>query len=287
MKQMTIRDLKIYFKDKSTIFFSLLGVLIIWFLFVFFLGDQMESGFVGVANADEIVSSWVVSGMLAACSVTTSLGAYGVMVEDKTNKCIKDFYSSPLKRSDIAGGYMITGIVVSFIMSCATLILGEIYIVTNGGSLIYGTTLLQVFGVMLLSSFSSSALVCFIVTFVKNVNTFVTISVSLGTLVGFLIGAYIAIGSLPVGIQWVIKLFPPSHSAVIYRQLLMNEPMAEGIGNTPVGTQTLAEIKELLGVTFTYGTYVCEMWVHALVLLLSGLLFYGLAILKMSLKTKN
>lgn len=109
MKYMIKRNLKIYFKDKGAVFFSLLGVAIIFCLFIFFIGDSITEGLDFLDNADYVMNSWVVAGMLASSAITTSMGAYAVMVNDKEKKCIKDFYSSPLKRSSVTAGYMLAG----------------------------------------------------------------------------------------------------------------------------------------------------------------------------------
>lgn len=50
LKAMVIRNLKLFFRDKAAVFFSLLGVLIIIFLYVLFLGtlvmDQTQIIFI-------------------------------------------------------------------------------------------------------------------------------------------------------------------------------------------------------------------------------------------------
>ena len=285
MKQMTIRGLKIFFKDKGCVFFSLLGVIIIFCLFVFFIGDSLTQGLDFLDTAEYVMNSWVIAGMMASSAITTSMGAYAVMVADREHKCMKDFYSSPLKRSSVTAGYMCTGLIVSIIMSILTFLFGEIYIFASGGELVGFVTMVRIFGVILLSSFSSSAMVCFIVSFVKTLNTYTTISILLGTLIGFLVGAYICIGSLPDGVQWVIKCFPCAHAAVLFRQLLMADGMATGFADLADTAQN--EFQNQLGVTFQYGDWKPEAWFHVLVLLGTGILFYLLAIINMSRKTKK
>ena len=285
MTQMTVRGLKIFFKDKGGVFFSLLGVIIIFCLFIFFIGDSITEGLDFLSNSEYVMNSWVVAGMLASSAITTSMGAYAVMVSDREHKCIKDFYSSPLKRRSIAAGYMFTGFIISVIMSVVTLVFGEIYIVANGGELLDPVTICKVFGAILLSAFASSAMVCFIISFVKTGNTYTTISIILGTLIGFLIGAYICIGDMPEGVQWVIKCFPCAHAAVLFRQLLMADGMAEGFADLP--DQALTEFKETTGVTFRYSDWQPEMWFHVVVLVGTGVLFYLLAIINMSRKAKK
>lgn len=290
MTHMTKRGLKIFFKDKGGVFFSLLGVIIIFCLFIFFIGDAVTEGLEFLDNADYVMNSWVVAGMLASSAITTSMGAYAVMVSDRENKCIKDFYSSPLKRSAVAAGYMATGFTVSIIMSIVTLIFGEIYIVATGGEMVGFLTLLKLLGVILLSSFASSAMVCFIISFVKTGNTYTTISIILGTLIGFLIGAYVPMGELPEGVQWVVKCFPCAHAAVLFRQLLMGSAMDAGFVLSP--KMEYPELQRTVfenevGVTFEYGSWTAEPWFHILVLVATGVLFYLLAIISMSRKAKK
>lgn len=285
MSQMTMRGLKIFFKDKSAVFFSLLGVIIIFCLFIFFIGDSITQGLDFLDNAEYVMNSWVVAGMLASSAITTSMGAYAIMVSDRENKSIKDFYSSPIKRRSITAGYMCTGLIISIIMSIVIFIFGEVYIIFSGGEMINFDTMIKVLGVILLSSFASSAIVCFIVSFVKTSNAYTTISIILGTLIGFLVGSYITIGNLSETVQWLIKCFPCAHAAVLFRQLLMAEGMASGFSDLPA--TTLIEFKNELGVTFEYGAWKPGVEFHILVLLITGIVFYFLAIINMSRKAKK
>ncbi len=290
MIQMTQRGLKFFFKDKGGVFFSLLGVIIIFALFIFFIGDAVTEGLDYLDNKDYVMNSWVVAGMLASSAITTSMGAYAVMVSDRENKCIKDFYSSPLKRRSVAAGYMCTGFIISVIMSVVTFIFGEIYIVATGGELVGFGTLVKLLGVILLSSFAASAMVCFLISFVKTSNTYTTISIILGTLIGFLIGAYITIGGLPEGVQWVIKCFPCAHAAVLFRLLLMGDAMDAGFvlsDDIPYPDIFRAEFEKEVGVVFEYGDWMPEPWFHVLVLVATGVVFYLLAIIGMSRKAKK
>lgn len=232
-----------------------------------------------------MMHAWVVSGMLASAALTTSMGAYGVMVSDRENKCIKDFYSSPIKRSAVTGGYMVTGFIVSVIMSVFTLVFGEIYMALGGQAVTDPSVLLKVFGVILLSSFASSAMVCFIISFLRTNNSYTMISILLGTLIGFLVGSYVTIGALPEGVQWAVKCFPCAHAAALYRQLLMDSFMNSQFSS--LSESALAEFKESVGVVFVYGDKTASAWVSAAVLLITGIVFYFLAILNMNRKERQ
>ena len=135
--------------------------------------------------------------------MTSTLGAFGVMVEDRAKKISRDFSVSPLRRGDIAGGYILCSVCVGIIMSLVALVIGELYIVAAGGELLPMENMLQVIGGIFLSVFSSSSIVLFIVSFFKSQNAFGTASTIIGTLIGFLTGVYIPIGSLPDAVQAV------------------------------------------------------------------------------------
>ena len=277
MKIMVKRNLKIYFQDKAAVFFSMLSVIIIFALYIFFIGDSISSGLKFLPHPNRLMRAWMLAGMLASASITTSLGAYGVMISDRENKTIKDFYSSPVSRRQIAGGYIITGFIISIIMSIFTLIFGEIYMGMIGGAVLDMDILLKLFGVIVLSAFASSAIASFIISFLKTNSAYSAASMIVGTLIGFLVGAYIPIGNLPENVQWLVKYFPCAHSAVLYRQLLMESSIKENFANQP--TEVLKETKEILGVVFVYNGHTASAWMSVVALLITGVVFYLLAVL--------
>lgn len=277
MKIMVKRNLKIYFQDKAAVFFSMLSVIIIFALYIFFIGDSISSGLKFLPHPNRLMRAWMLAGMLASASITTSLGAYGVMISDRENKTIKDFYSSLVSRRQIAGGYIITGFIISIIMSIFTLIFGEIYMGMIGGAVLDMDILLKLFGVIVLSAFASSAIASFIISFLKTNSAYSAASMIVGTLIGFLVGAYIPIGNLPENVQWLVKYFPCAHSAVLYRQLLMESSIKENFANQP--TAVLKETKEILGVVFVYNGHTASAWMSVVALLITGVVFYLLAVL--------
>ncbi|MCI6052908.1 MAG: ABC transporter permease [Limosilactobacillus mucosae] len=277
MKIMVKRNLKIYFQDKASVFFSMLSVIIIFALYIFFIGDSISSGLKFLPHPNRLMRAWMLAGMLASASITTSLGAYGVMISDRENKTIKDFYSSPVSRRQIAGGYIITGFIISIIMSIFTLIFGEIYMGMIGGAVLDMDILLKLFGVIVLSAFASSAIASFIISFLKTNSAYSAASMIVGTLIGFLVGAYIPIGNLPENVQWLVKYFPCAHSAVLYRQLLMESSIKENFANQT--TAVLKETKEILGVVFVYNGHTASAWMSVVALLITGVVFYLLAVL--------
>jgi len=67
------RNLTVFFRDKAAVFFSLLSALIVFGLYVFFLGDLWTSNLNTIANGREIMDSWLTAGLLTVTSFTTAM----------------------------------------------------------------------------------------------------------------------------------------------------------------------------------------------------------------------
>ena len=283
----TIRNLRVFFKDKSSVFFSLLAVFIIIGLYALFLGDVWLNSLegTGMIGVRYLMDSWIMAGLLAVTSVTTTMGAYGILVEDRAKKIDKDFRASPVSRRSIVGGYIANAILVGIVMSLITVVLAEIYIVAGGGQLMSFPTLCRVLLLIVLATLTNSSMVLFLVSFFKSVNAFATASTVLGTLIGFLTGIYLPIGNLPEGVQWVVKLFPVSHAAVLFRQVMMAKPLAASFEGAPA--QSLEEFEEMMGITFFFGQTEVAPWMSVLILLGTGAVFFALALLQLSRKRKT
>ncbi len=276
------RNVRLFFRDRSAVFFSLLAVLIIIGLYALFLGDVWLSEFPDSDSARFLMDSWLISGLLAVTSVTTTLGAFGIMVEDKAKKIAKDFYSAPIKRSSISGGYLMSVVIIGMIMSVVSLVLSEIYVLANGGQLPGVWELTQVLGLIVLATLSNTALMFFIVSFFKSMNAFTTASTIVGTLIGFIAGIYLPIGTLPEAVQTVVKVFPTSHAAALFRQVLMDAPMETAFAGAP--QQALDEFNGMMGVTYKFGDFSVTPLMSIGFLTLTGILFYLLAMMRMAKK---
>lgn len=71
------RNLLVFFKDKSSVFFSLFAVFIIIGLYALFLGDMMAEQVAGLENGRFVMDSWISAGLIAITPVTSTMGALG------------------------------------------------------------------------------------------------------------------------------------------------------------------------------------------------------------------
>lgn len=256
MLAFTKRNILLYFRDKMSISFSMLAVLILVGLYVFFLGDITSKGLPDFPSKTALLNAWFLAGILAVASTTTTLGAFGLLVEDRSSHRYKDFYASPVARPKLIGGYIGSALFIGTAMSLFTFIVAEVLFVISGEPPISWQYALRVCGVTVLAVTSSSAMVLFIVSFFKTSSAFAAASTVVGTLLGFLAGIYIPIGTLPEYLQTIVKLFPVSHSASLFRQILMDVPLVDAFSSAPI--EMKKDFMTLLGVQYEVNGKVIE-----------------------------
>ncbi len=276
------RNIKVYFRDKISVFFSFLSILIIIVLYALFLGSiqvrAIEETAGKVAGARFMVDSWIMAGIIAVSSITVALGSLGTMVDDQHKKILRDFIVAPIKRRQIVASYIITTFIITLMIGIFTLVIAQLYIVISGGEFISLIQLVKVLGIMLLCVFSSASLMFFVASFIKTTNAFATLSTIIGTMIGFLAGIYVPMGILPQAVQSVIKFVPISHGAALLRQVLMERPLEMVFEGAP--PSVMQSYMEFNGVVFKAGDNELSALAMILILAGSGVLFFGLSLIR-------
>ena len=278
------RNLKVFFRDKTAVFFSLLAVLIVLGLYIFFLGDVWVDSFPNIKGVKNLMNCWIIAGLIGVTSVTANMGAFGTMIEDKSKNKIKDFYVSPIKKSKIVGGYIISSFIVGSMMSVVTLIISQIYLVYSGVDVLNFKELTEVFLIILMTSLSNSAMILFIVSLFSSEKAFSTASTIVGTLIGFITGIYLPISMLPDSVQIIVKLFPTSHGISILRQIFMKKQMDISFADVP--TNYINEFKESMGVVYYINDKLVSNTTSISILIASTIIFFFLAVLILYKKKK-
>ncbi|NLU35908.1 MAG: ABC transporter permease [Clostridiales bacterium] len=282
MNSLLKRNLLVFFTDRSSVFFSLLAVFIILGLYILFLGDLIVDSMENVPGARFLIDSWIMAGLLAVTPVTTSLGAMGTIILDKKYGQYKDFAVAPMNRAAITAGYAVSGFIISVIMTLITFILAEIYIVIYGGELLPLKAVLKVLGLILFNTAFSSIMMFYLVSWFRSVGAYSAACNVVGTLIGFLTGIYIPIGNLPEAVQTVIKVFPPSHMAVLFRRIMMER--AESITFAGAPAEMLEKFRLEMGIVFKFGDTILSPGVSLLYVLFFLALFLILSLFRFAKK---
>lgn len=240
-----MRNLAIFFKDKMTVLLSFLAEFIMVGLYLLFLRDNLLTSFPQLKNAKQLMDIWMIAGVLGVASATTTMGAYGVMIDDKVKKINKDFYTAPVHKYKLLGGYLFSAVVIGLFMSLVILMISELYVINVYGIQLCGKRLMRILAILALCTIANSSLVLFFVSFLRSNTSLAACCTIIGALMGFLTGIYLPMGSLPESVQWIIKVFPVSHGVVLLRQELMKNPILHSFGNASAGAQ---QFREFMGV---------------------------------------
>jgi len=227
---------------------------------------------------DVLRNLWITAGILAIATVTTPMGVFIVIVNDRSKKINKRFYVSPLKRSHIANGYMFSAFVASIIAAVIMAVIMTIFILVSGGGFLTPIVYLQVFGIVMLASLSGTAMMGFIATFIKSHAVFTTISMILATLVGFLTGMYFP-GGTGGATDTAIILFPPTHGAMLLRRVMTEAQMQVTFDGAP--TEMVERFMENQWISGNLGSFEITPLISVKVLVITGFVFYGLSLLNM------
>ncbi|KPN95253.1 ABC transporter permease [Lysinibacillus sp. ZYM-1] len=231
------RNSKVFRRDKTQVFFSLLSVIIVIVLYAVFLQkmqvDAIERITVATPELITMVNEWLVAGLLSMIAVTTTLGAYGIAIKDQETKAQADFLTAPLSRATIQMSYVLNALIIGSVFSFIALIGCEIFIVATGGKLLSLEHFVQVLGILFLSVLLASVFNLFLSLFVSTQNAFSTLGTIVGTVLGFLCGVYVPLGALPGFAQNLIMYFPISHTTVLLRNTFMESSIANVFKDVP------------------------------------------------------
>lgn len=231
LAQLVRRALKVFLKDKMSVFLSLLAPLIVFMLYILFLGDiqtdaVMSSFPDGVELSEKsvkaFVDSWMIAGVLGVACITVSLTSNNIMVQDKCRGVINDFVASPVKKWVVTAGYFLFNYVVTAAICSVVYVVCLVYLAAAGEFFMSAADVFAVFGVLLFAALSSTLITVFIASLLRTESALAGMSGILSAAIGFLIGAYMPLSAFPTGIQYFSALLPGTHAAALFRGFLMD-----------------------------------------------------------------
>ena len=261
------RNFLLYFRNRSGVFFSLLGALISFILYIIFLQKNLTDAWAQLPNSAPMLNNWLMSGTLAVTGITTSLAALTQLVKDREHQVDQDLYLSDQGKWRLAFSYLTSAIIISFSMQIL------MYVLMCGYFREVPTLSLlpEVLLIMLLSSLLSSLVNAIFVYFFQSVDSLGKFSTIVGTASGFLVGTYVPLGVLPNFAQLLMKSTPATYIAALYRQVLMNETLSE----TFKGQDDLRqEFQEKMGVQLKWQELLTKENTYFIVL--GGILLVGI-----------
>lgn len=256
------RNFTLYFRNRSGVFFSLLGALISFLLYIIFLQKNLTDAWFQLPDKTSLLNNWLMGGTLAVTGITTSFTALTQMVQDRENQVDQDLFLTDLGNWGLQASYLISSIIISFVMQVFMFAVMSLYFKESPVI----SHLPEIALIMLLSSLISSLVNVLLIYRFQSVDSLGKLATIVGTASGFLVGTYIPIGVLPDFAQIIMKCTPATYIASLYRQVLMKEPLETTFtGNSGL----LQEFQEKMGIQINWQELLTKEETYFIVVIIS------------------
>ena len=172
------RNMKIYFGDRLSVFFSMMTPIIIFVLYLLFLkGSFLDGireasvGLEGLINdndIDTLVNAYLLSGVLGSSVITVSLHPLLTVIRDRENKIDYDISTTPMSRVSIALSYYFASLLPSVLLSAVILSAGLVILSFTGNLYLNIGDILLLYGTVVLGALSATSLFMLPVLFLKT-----------------------------------------------------------------------------------------------------------------------
>lgn len=223
------RNIKIYIRDKTAVFFSFLSVIILLVLYLLFLKNQYKMDFllelINEKQLDFLINGTIMGGILVINTLTIALGNLGNIVDDFHSNKIDSFVVTPTKPIRIVIAYYLSSFFITLVFTLLMWFLTVLITGLTTGIWFHINTIIKVSFLMMLYTLISTAFMVLVTTFIKSTSAFGAVSGVFGTMIGFLCGIYIPLASLPNNIQKISSLIPFTHMTIYLKEVLTRDIM--------------------------------------------------------------
>ena len=256
---LTARNVKVFFSDKSMFFASLITPMILLILYVTFLGrvfhNSLDQDALGVALPDSVINA-VVNGqilacLLAVCSVTVAFSSNLLMVNDKITGSTKDIDVSPIKSHTKSLAYFTATFISTIIINLVALILCLIYIRTQNCWYYELRDVLLLFGDVVLLSFFGTALASVVNFGLKTQGQLGAVANIVSAGYGFICGAYMPISNFSALLRDSIMFLPSTYFMSLIKNHALTAPFQE-MAKDEIPTQAIDAVKTALDYKITF-----------------------------------
>jgi len=250
---LTARNVKVFFSDKSMFFASLITPMILLILYVTFLGrifqNSLDQDALGVALPEAVINA-VVNGqilacLLAVCSVTVAFSSNFLMVNDKVTGGTKDIDVSPIKSHTKSLAYFTATFISTIIINLVALILCLIYIRTQNCWYYELKDVLLLFGDVVLLSFFGTALASVVNFGLKTQGQLSAVANIVSAGYGFICGAYMPISNFSALLRDSIMFLPSTYFMSLIKNHALTAPFQE-MAKTEIPAQAIDATKTAL-----------------------------------------
>lgn len=280
---LTKRHILKFLRDKTAVFFSFLSVFILLALYFLFIGASYTSGplfenpLIPFSKAEKnyIIAGVMMGGILVINTLSLSLGIMGNLITDLEQKRLDAFLVTPVKRYKIILSYYLSSIIVTSVLTLFMWVLTYFYVGLTTTFWYPFETFLVVSLLLILYTLISASLMIFLVTLLKSVNAFGTLSGVLGTFIGFMSGIYMPLVVLGPSMKYVASVLPFTHMSIILKDILLEGPYQMML-DKGIPIEAINDISQIHGASHIgfLGLDVPMIWIMIVSIALSMLLLF-------------
>lgn len=257
IKALTVRNVKLFFKDKGLFFTSLITPLILLVLYATFLrniysdsleqilfpdGQEISGTFKDAING--LVSGQLISSLLAVCCVTVAFCSNMLMVQDKATGARLDLDMAPVKSWKLSVAYFLASYAITLLICFVALFAGLAYIAASGWFLSGVDVLKLCLDVILLVLFGT-ALSSVINFFMSTQGQISAVGSIVSSCYGFLCGAYMPISSFGDTLQKILAFSPGTYATSLLRNHAMQGPL-DKLAELGINEQVIEIVKDVV-----------------------------------------
>ena len=273
---LTARNVKVFFSDKSMFFASLITPMILLILYVTFLGrvfhNSLDQDALGVVLPDSVINA-VVNGqilacLLAVCSVTVAFSSNLLMVNDKVTGSTKDIDVSPIKSHTKSLAYFTATFISTIIINLVALILCLLYIRIQNCWYYELKDVLLLFGDVILLSFFGTALASVVNFGLKTQGQLSAVANIVSAGYGFICGAYMPISNFSALLRDSIMFLPSTYFMSLIKNHALTAPFQE-MDKTEIPSQAIDAVKTALDYKISFFSHEVSLNVMYLIAITS------------------
>ena len=288
---LTKRNIKVYFSDKSMFFVSLITPLILLVLYSSFLGNIFKESFIsaipeGVEVSDKLinalVSGQIISSLLSVSAVTVAFTSNLLMVNDKVNGSIKDINITPINKWIKSLSYFTASFISTIIINLVALGLCLLYTYKVGWFYSFNDILILILDIVILTLFGTS--LSSIINFsLKSQGAASAVGTIVSSGYGFICGAYMPISSFNQTLQRVLLFMPGTYGTSIIKNHSLN-PILNELSKVHITNEVIENIKTSLDCNLSFFGQNVKIGNMYIIMIITIILFILINVLQNKLK---
>lgn len=291
---LSIRNIKLFFKDRTLFLVALVTPLILLLLYATFLANAFKMTFTqalppSIMVSKQLVNSFVAgqlfASIIAVSCITVAFSSNSLMVQDKVTEAYRDLTMAPVKSSTISLSYFISSLISTMLIALVAFIACLIYVFFVGWYFSLSDIFFLLLDIIILVFFGTalSSVVNFFLTTEGQISAVTGV---ISAAYGFICGAYMPISQFSPSIQKAIMFFPGVYGTSLIRMHTLGGVMNE-LQETGVPIEVVTNLKDMFDLNLYFYNHNVLTYVKYIIMIATIIILIGIYLVLNLFKTKK